>query len=77
VLPQRITFNKDVTIKAGESVTFTLIADFPVPKYKNFEMRTWLSEIGFKEGYRTPCSVYTEFYFDGYNKFPGKLIGWK
>ncbi|OGI76385.1 hypothetical protein A3C57_01255 [Candidatus Nomurabacteria bacterium RIFCSPHIGHO2_02_FULL_33_12] len=76
-LPQRITFSKNVTIKAGESVTFTLVADFPVPKYKNFEMRTWLNEIGFKEGYSTPCKVYTEFYFDGYNKFPGKLIGWK
>lgn len=77
-LPQRITFDKDVTIEVGKSVTFTLVADFPVPpKNKNFEMRTWLNEIGFKDSYTTPCGVSTEFYSDGYDKFPGKLIGWK
>lgn len=77
-LPQRITFDKDVTIEVGKSVTFTLVADFPVPpKNKNFEMRTWLNEVGFKDSYTTPCSVYTEVYADGYNKISGKLIGWK
>lgn len=77
-LAQKVAFDKDVIIKDGENVTFTLVADFPVPpQNKNFEMRTWLNEIGFKDTYTTPCNISTEFYSDGYSKLPGKLIGWK
>jgi len=76
-LPQTITLDKNITLKAGESIWISIVADFPLPKYKNFEMRTWLAGIGFKDEYSTPCNVSTNDNGDGDYKFAGRNLYFK
>ncbi|MCC6323673.1 peptidoglycan-binding protein [Candidatus Nomurabacteria bacterium] len=73
-LPQTIILDKPYTIKNGENVWVKLTADFPAPKFKNYEMRTWLAGVGFSNAYNTPCSVYTDDTSGGFDKSPGRTI---
>lgn len=75
-LPQTFTFDP-ITIKNGENVWIKLTADFTAPNFKNIEIRTWLSGVGFVDSYSTPCSVYSEDLNDGIYKFPGRNLYYK
>ncbi len=76
-LEQKITLTKPFTIKKDSSVWIKLVADFTAPNYLNFEMRTFLTNIGFKNEFSTPCSISSEDYSGGYKKFPGRNMYYK
>lgn len=76
-ISKTIKFDKEVTVGPSKSLVFTIVADFETPKYKEFEMRTWLNGVGFKDQYSTPCNVYSEDYSEGRQKIPGRNIYFK
>jgi hypothetical protein len=78
-LTQTITLDKPFTIKNGENAWVKLVADFPAPKFKNYEMRTWLAGVGFEDAYSTPCNLYSEDYNGGQyiSKMPGRNLYFK
>lgn len=76
-LSKTIKLNKNITIKKGQSVSITIKADFDAPTYQNFEMRTWLSGIGFAKNENTPCKVFSNDESDGKSKISGKLLYYK
>lgn len=76
-LTQTVKLDKSFTLNNQDSVWLEMKADFPAPKWNNLEMRTFLNGITFKDGYTTPCLVYSEDTSGGYEMIPGRNIYFK
>ncbi len=76
-LTQTVKLDKPFTLNNQDNVWLEMKADFPAPKWKNFEMRTFLNGITFKDAYTTPCLVFSDDLSSGYEMVPGRNIYWK